>query len=179
MTTVLETERLVLRRWTAEDAGPLFEMCRDAEVMRYIGDGRPWPGVERAREWLGRNLAAYAEHGYGGHAVLEKAGGRLVGSCGLNPPREGMPEVELGYVFARDCWGKGYATEAARACLRYAFEELRLSKVVARVTPEHTPSRRVLEKIGFEFEGLRRFEGAEEEDAFYVAQNPLGETATR
>jgi ribosomal-protein-alanine N-acetyltransferase len=179
MTTALETERLILRRWTAEDAGALFEMCRDAEVMRYIGDGRAWAGVERAREWLARNLAAYAEHGYGGHAVVEKASGRLVGSCGLAPPSESMPEVELGYLFSRDCWGKGYATEAAGACLRYAFEELRLPKVVARVTPEHAPSRRVLEKIGFEFEGLRRFEGAEEADAFYVARHPLRETAAR
>ncbi|MDQ3804118.1 MAG: GNAT family N-acetyltransferase [Acidobacteriota bacterium] len=179
MTAVLETARLVLRRWTAEDAEALFEMCRDAEVMRYIGDGRAWVGVERAREWLARNLDAYAEHGFGGWAVVEKVGGRLVGSCGLNPPREGMSEVELGYLFARDCWGKGYATEAAGACLRHGFDELKLEEVVARVTPEHTPSRRVLEKLGFEFEGLRRFEGAEEADAFYVARHPPRAAAAR
>jgi [ribosomal protein S5]-alanine N-acetyltransferase len=170
MALVLETERLMLRPWVAEDAEALFGMCRDAEVMRHIGDGRPWAGVERARLWLARQLAACAEHGFGKWAVIEKAGGRLVGSCGFDPPSEKMPEFEFGYLFARDCWGKGYATEAASACMRFAFEELKLSRVVARVVPEHTPSRRVLEKLGFEFEGLRLFEGAEEPDAFYVAR---------
>jgi RimJ/RimL family protein N-acetyltransferase len=170
MTTVLETERLILRPWAEEDAEALFEICRDAEVMRYIGDGGPWAGVERARLWLARQLAARAAHGFGKWAVVEKAGGRLVGSCGFDPPSESMPEVEFGYLYARGSWGKGYATEAGRACMRFAFEELGLPRVVARATPENTPSRRVLEKLGFDFEGLRLFEGAEEPDAFYVAR---------
>jgi RimJ/RimL family protein N-acetyltransferase len=173
MTAVLETERLVLRPWAAEDDGALFGICRDAEVMRFIGDGGPWAGVERARLWLARQLASRAAHGFGKWAVVEKAGGRLVGSCGFDPASESMPEVEFGYLYARDCWGRGYATEAGRACMRYAFDVLKLTKVVARVTPENTASRRVLEKLGFEFGGLRVFAGAEEPDAFYVARGPV------
>jgi ribosomal-protein-alanine N-acetyltransferase len=119
-------------------------------------------------------MAAAAGREFGKWAVVEKESGRLVGSCGFDPPSERMPEVEFGYLFARDRWGKGYATEAGHACMRFAFEELRLARVVARVVPEHTLSRRVLEKLGFEFEGLRVFEGAEEPDAFYVARNAGG-----
>lgn len=174
MTTALETERLKLRPWAAEDADALFGICRDADVMRHIGDGRPWTGVERARLWLSRQLAARDAHGFGKWAVVEKESGRLVGSCGFDPPSESMPEVEFGYLFARECWGRGYATEAGRASMRFAFGELKLKRVVARVVPEHTPSRRVLEKLGFEFEGLRVFEGTEEPDAFYVARNAGG-----
>jgi ribosomal-protein-alanine N-acetyltransferase len=170
MTAVLETERLVLRPWAAEDAEALFEMCSDAEVMRFIGDGRPWAGVERAREWLARKVAAYAGRDFGKWAVIEKESGRLVGSCGLDPPSESMPEVELGYLFARDVWGRGYATEAAGACVRFAFDELKLPRVVAGVAPEHAASRRVLEKLGFACEGLRRFTADEEPAAFYVAR---------
>ncbi|HWS52798.1 MAG TPA: GNAT family N-acetyltransferase [Pyrinomonadaceae bacterium] len=170
MAVALETERLILRPWAGEDAAALFEMCRDAETMRYVGDGRPWAGVERAREWLARKAAASAGREFGKWAVVEKGSGRLVGSCGFDPPSETMPEVELGYLFARDSWGRGYATEAAGACMRFAFDALRLPRVVARVSPANTPSRRVLEKLGFDFEGLRRFEGTDEPDAFYVAR---------
>ena len=167
---VLETERLILRPWRADDAGALYEMCRHEEVMRYIGDGRPWAGVERARLWLERQLAARAEHGVGKWAATERDGGLLVGSTGFDPPSGKLPEYEFGYLFARGAWGRGYATEAGRACLRYAFEELKLPRVVALVTPEHVRSRHVLEKLGFEFEGLRHFEGEPGPDAFYVAR---------
>ena len=170
MTVTLETGRLILRPWHADDAAALYEICRDPEVMRYIGDGRPWAGVERAQLWLSRQLAACAAHGFGKWAVVEKEGGRLVGSTGFDPPSERVPEYEFGYLFERGAWGKGYATEAGRACLRYAFEEVKLPRVVALVTPEHARSRHVLEKLGFEFEGLRHFEGEPGPDAFYVAR---------
>jgi [ribosomal protein S5]-alanine N-acetyltransferase len=170
MTSVLETERLILRPWVAGDAEALFAVCRDAEVMRFIGDGRPWADVGRARLWLARQLAARAGHGFGKWAVVEKESGRLAGSCGFDPPSESQPEVEFGYLYARESWGRGYATEAGRACMRVAFAELKLPRVVARATPENTPSRRVLEKLGFEFEGLRVFAGEESPDAFYVAR---------
>lgn len=171
MKVIIETERLVLREWEASDAEALFAFASDAETMRYIGDCRPWESVARAHAWLVRVRSSYAERGYGPWAVAERATGRVVGSCGFSfLPNLG--ELDFGYVFARDTWGKGYATEAARACLRYGFEELGFEEIPASVDPGHGASRRVLEKLGFEFRGLKRDEGDDEDSTFYVARNP-------
>ena len=171
MTTILETERLVLREWTPADVGVIYEMCSDPEVMRHIGDGSVWDDVARAHLWMERVTAAYREQGYGRYAVVEKETGRVVGSCGFGEP-SGPAGVDFGYVFARAAWGRGYATEAGRACLRYGFEQVGFEEVVADTDVENHASRRVLEKLGFEFRGLKRDEGDEEDSTFYVARNP-------
>src|SRR5690242_19709821 len=107
MTFIAETERLALREWTPTDAAALFALAGDAEVMRYVGDGRPWEGVGRAREWLAWMAASYLERGYGRWAVVERLSGRVVGSCGFWPLAS-TGEVDFGYLLARDCWGRGY-----------------------------------------------------------------------
>jgi ribosomal-protein-alanine N-acetyltransferase len=168
---ILETERLVLREWRPEDADVLFAMCGDAETMRYIGDCRPWAGIERAHLWLARVMASYQEHGYGPWAVVERASGEVIGSCGFSY-LVALAEVDFGYVFSRARWGEGFATEAARAALRYGFERFGFERVSANTVQEHKVSRRVLEKIGFEYQGLRHYEGDEEDSAFYVARKP-------
>ncbi|HEX5706231.1 MAG TPA: GNAT family N-acetyltransferase [Pyrinomonadaceae bacterium] len=171
MTLILETERLSLREWEAGDAEALFAFTSDAETMRFIGDTRPWETVERARAWLVRVGASYAERGYGPWAVVERATGRVVGSCGFSLlPTLG--ELDFGYVFARDSWGRGYATEAAAAALSYGFERLGFEEVTANTVAEHHASRHVLEKIGFEYRGPRRYPDDDEPSAFYVATNP-------
>jgi RimJ/RimL family protein N-acetyltransferase len=147
---ILETERLALRAWEREDVGALLALASDAETMRYIGNGRPW-GIERAREWLGWMEDCYRERGYGRWAVVEKDGGRLIGSCGFYLV---LGKVDFGYMLARDCWGRGYATEVGRAALRHGFESLGFDTVVARTAPANQASRRVLEKLGFEFRGI-------------------------
>lgn len=169
MNIILETGRLVVREWTPEDAGAMFEFAGDAEVMRYIGDGKPMESLAEAERWVESTIACYGLRGYGRWAVVEKASGKVVGSCGFGP-LDGLPEIDFGYVFARAAWGRGYATEAARACLLYGLERLGLKGVMASVTPEHAASRRVLEKIGFEYRGLRRFDGEDEDSAYYVAK---------
>jgi ribosomal-protein-alanine N-acetyltransferase len=168
VTFIVEAERLALREWTAEDAGALFAVASDPEVMRYVGDGRPWAGVGRAREWLGWMAECYRRNGYGRWAVVEREGGRLVGSCGFWPLAE-TGEVDFGYLLARDCWGRGYATEAGRAALAYGFGRLGFGEVVARVLPENAASGRVLEKLGFEPRGLKTYGGEDPgEFASYV-----------
>ena len=77
-------------------------------------------------------------------------------------------------MLARAHWGKGYATEAARACLRYGFERLGFEEIPASVDPRHLASRRVLEKLGFEYRGMRRFGDDDEDSAYYVATRPGG-----
>jgi ribosomal-protein-alanine N-acetyltransferase len=171
MATVLETERLILREWTPEDVDVLFRMCSDPLTMRHIGDGKPWRGRERARLWLERVGASYAGRGYGPWAVVEKATGEVVGSCGFSylPAHS---EIDLGYVFAREHWGRGFATEAARAVLRDGFGRLGFTEVTANADEEHAVSRRVLEKLGFEYRGPRRYEGDAADSAFYTAKRP-------
>jgi len=171
MPTTLETERLLLREWTPGDVRFVYEMCSDPEVMRHIGDGRAWDTFARAELWMERVTAAYREHGFGRFAVVEKATARVVGSCGFDTPAE-PHGVEFGYVYERAAWGRGIATEAGRACLRYGFEQLGFAEVFAGTDVENHASRRVLEKLGFEFRGLKRDEGDEVDSTFYVARNP-------
>lgn len=151
VTLITETERLSLRAWTREDAEALFDVTRDAETMRHIGNGKPWADLARAREWLGWMEDSQRQRGYSRWAVSEKEGGRLVGLCGFF---DVLGKVDFGYLLARDCWGRGYATEAGRAALRHGFGVLNFGEVVARTTPENHASRRVLEKLGFEFRGV-------------------------
>jgi ribosomal-protein-alanine N-acetyltransferase len=167
VTPIIETERLTLREWTPEDAPALFALASDAEVMRYVDDGRPWVDPARARESVGRIAERWRVNGYGRWAVVEKDGGRVVGSCGFGPLAE-TGEIDFGYILARDRWGRGYATEAARAALRCGFERLGFREVVGNAVPENTPSRRVLEKLGFVYRGPRTYNAEEGEFASYV-----------
>jgi [ribosomal protein S5]-alanine N-acetyltransferase len=168
MTVILETPRLVLRTWTAEDdAADALEIWGDAEVMRFVGE--PFADIEAARRALRRAVAAQEEHGVCIWPVVEKSGGKVVGCCGFHL-HEGGPELELVYHFKRAEWGRGYATEAARACLRYGFERLKAPRVVATVLPENEASCRVLEKLGFRYKGVVQYEGVDEK--FYEATPP-------
>jgi RimJ/RimL family protein N-acetyltransferase len=115
----LETERLLLRPLTEADVGPLHAIMQDADVMRYIGDRRiptlqeTWRGVAG---WIGH----WALRGYGLWAVEERASGALIGRIGLINPVD-WPGPEVGYMIGKPWWGRGYATEAARAALDWGF----------------------------------------------------------
>ena len=160
----LETERLVLRPFALADADAYALICADPEVMRWVRDGQP---LTRAAAW--RSIATYLGHwqlrGYGFWALEEKATGRLVGRAGLWNP-EGWPGIEVGWLLARDVWGRGYATEAARAALDFAFDRLDAAHVVSVIHPENARSIRVAERLGercertmvVEGDGGRRFD---------------------
>lgn len=152
MTIILQTERLIVRTWSPDDAEIGFLIWRDPEVMRYVGTGQPNASIEETQAWIGRMSAHHESHGFGFWAVVEKKTGRLIGSCGMGYQRDGGPPLEFGYTLARTHWGKGYATEAAAACRRYAFETLRLPELLASVDSRNVASQRVLEKIGFIFQ---------------------------
>ncbi len=100
MTKILETERLILRTWTTDDAQRLFEICGDAEVMKYIGTRKPYETIEQAREFLIWATNYQAQNNFCRWAALEKASGVIIGSCGFARPH-GTQEIELGYLFAR------------------------------------------------------------------------------
>ena len=167
MKIILETERLILREWTLGNARELFEICRDAEVMLYIGTGKPYETIEETEKFLRWAVEYQKANGFCRWAVVEKSSAKIVGSCGF-AYTYGMPEPELGYLFGRGFWGKGFATEAARACLNYGFGKLDFREIIAITDLENTASRRVLEKIGFARRGVEKIDG--EDNLIYLAR---------
>ena len=167
MTIILQTERLIVRTWSPDDAEEGFRIWSDPEVMRYVGTGQPNASIEETRAWIDRMSAHQDLHGFGFWAVVEQKTRRLIGSCGMGYQRDGGLPIEFGYTLSRSQWGRGYATEAAAACLRYAFEHLRLPQLVASVDSQNVASQRVLEKIGFHFQ--REEPLADGVDFWYVA----------
>lgn len=155
---MLETERLILRRWRAADR-PAFEaMNADPEVMRHFP--KLLTRADSAA-MLGRIQDHFAEFGYGFGAVERKADRALVGMVGL--ARAGFdapvcPAVEVGWRLARPHWGQGYATEAAAAWLAHGFGTLGLSDIVAFVVPANAASQAVMTRLGMRRDPARDFE---------------------
>jgi RimJ/RimL family protein N-acetyltransferase len=146
----LETERLVLRRFTAADVNNLVELDSDPEVMRFLTGGKPTPRNLIEQEYLPRILAYYERYeGFGFWAAIERSTGDFLGWFHFRPPDSSRPEdVELGYRLRRSAWGNGYATEGSRALIRKGFAELGVQRVVASTYQDNLASRRVMEKAG-------------------------------
>jgi len=159
VSTILETERLLLREFTPNDRDELAVMVADPEQMTFY----PRPKTrEEAAAWIERNLALYRERGYGVWAMEPLDGGPvLAGYCGIRPLEldDGTREIEIGWHVHKRLWGEGIATEVAAAVLDHAFEHLGLRHVVAIIPPDHIASRRVAEKIGMRAERAATFEG--------------------
>lgn len=151
---VIETERLILRRFTEADSDLLVELDSDPEVTFHITGGIP----EFDGETLGCWLANYERWpGYGFFAAIEKQGGEFIGWFHLRPEIDDDDAPELGYRLRKAAWGKGYATEGSRALVDRAFSELRATRVTAYSLAIHAASRRVMEKSGLRF--IRLFHG--------------------
>ena len=155
----IETQRLVIRSFTPQDAPTLHErVFGDPETMRFIPRGAS-PSVERTRGSIERFIAHERLHGFALWAVELKETRELIGDCGLYLVEGTGPEVEVAYHFGKEWWGKGYATEAAAACLAFGFRECGLTEIIAICFPEHVASRRVMEKAGMTFVGPARYYG--------------------
>ena len=151
MNVVFETNRLLLRTFSVEDASLIYELNLDPDVTRYTGD--PVKDLHHAQLILEQTiLPQYALYNHGRWAVHVKPDLEFIGWCGLkNRPERN--EIDLGYRFIKNAWGKGYATEAAYACLNYGFKTLNLHRVVGRAMPQNIASLRVLEKCGMQYIG--------------------------
>jgi RimJ/RimL family protein N-acetyltransferase len=155
--TTLATDRLLLRPFGPGDAEAHARLYDDPEVTRWLGDG-PWHGEAaraRSRRTLERFAEQWAAHGWGVWAISDRATGEVMGQCGLRHLQlaPGTPaEVEVLYALERRHWGRGLASEAARAALGHGFGVLTLPRIVAVARPDNHASRAVLEKIGLVFE---------------------------
>ena len=159
MNKILETPRLYLREMTPQDAEAAYILNLDPEVLQYTGDD-PFESVEEAKTFL-ENYASYRTYGFGRWAMVLKETNEYLGWCGLKYTPE-LDEFDIGYRLMKKFWGKGYATEAAEACLEFGFNQFDMKTIVGRAMPANTASVRVLEKIGLTYLENRFTDGTEE-----------------
>ena len=153
---VVETERLILRHLTPDDADAMAEIQGDPEVMRHFPSGPR--SRDETRHDLDRCIALQEAHGFSLWAAIDRADSRLIGRCGLLPQKlQGVDEVEIAYLLARDRWGIGLATEAARAIRDLGFGRFGLTRMVSIIDRGNLGSRRVAEKTGLRQERVIQF----------------------
>ena len=151
--TRVETERLVLRPLRVDDAEKFFEWYRDPETMRFMG-GVYTGTVADMRARLALRIAEHESAGFGLLATELRATGELIGRCGqIRQIVEDKEEIEVGYLIARAHWGRGYATEAARALLDDGFARFEVPRLISLIHPENIASQRVAGHNGLRYEG--------------------------
>jgi len=164
---VLETERLILRRVTREDAPFILVLVNEPAWLRFIGD-RGVKTLEDAWGYIANGpLASYERHGFGLYLVERKSDGAPLGMCGLIK-RDALEHVDIGYALLPAYWGQGYAQEAVSATLAYALKDLGLKRIAAIVSKDNASSIKVLERMGLRFEKYFRLPGATEEISLYL-----------
>lgn len=151
----LQTSRLFLRPLAVRDALALFEARRDPQVMRYW-DWPPQKSVAEVESVIADHLPQIADGNVLWWAVALSPNGPAIGECDLSEIDHRNGRAEIGFLFARRCWGKGYAREAAEAMIAHAFGPMGLSRLWARFHAGNEASRRLLEKLGFVHEGTLR-----------------------
>lgn len=159
---VLETDRLVLRRLTVDDAELILDLLNQPSFLRFIGD-KGVRTLDDARNYISTGpMDSYERFGFGLYLAALKEDGVPIGTCGLLK-RESLEDVDVGFAFLPQFWSKGYAFEAASAVVAYGRSVLGLERIVAITAPDNEGSIRVLEKIGLKFERMIRFpqDGAE------------------
>lgn len=146
---MIETARLLMRKFTPEDLDKLIEHRSDPEVYKYLG------GIERQNpEVLAKRLRfyidCYEKYGFGTCAIIWKETGEMIGTGGIQP-LEDTGEIEVGYAISPEYWRKGIGYECAKAWLEYGFEKAGLERIVAVAAPENTGSWRIMEKCGMAY----------------------------
>ena len=154
------TDRLLIRPFRPSDVEAAWAIYEDPEVTRFLSWERP--SLEEYRDLFLARMEAWAAYpaGQGVWAMLERETGRMAGMLMLKPLDEG-PEVEVGYHLAHWAWGRGYATEGARAALRHGFTDGGLERIVAVVHPDNAASLRVIDRLGMNPVGDRHVYGVD------------------
>jgi len=153
----IETERLLLRKVSLDDAPDLLSSASDPEVARHT-TWEPYDSIEQVRDFLRSVISTYERGEPANWGVTLRESGRLIGTCGFMAD-SWIPEyarVSLGYAIAREHWGRGLTTEAVRAAIAFGFDHLSLNRIEARCIAENTASERVMQKAGMSYEGTLR-----------------------
>jgi ribosomal-protein-alanine N-acetyltransferase len=149
----IETERLILRTWMPGDSAALFAINTDPEINRYLPIVHQ-PTLESTMRWIDWAIEEQEREGFSLWPVIRKDTGALIGRCGLHRMENG--DVEVAWVLARDQWGHGYATEAARASIDYGLRVMKMKKLVALIFPLNSASVAVANRCGMEFDRVVR-----------------------
>ena len=156
---MLETERLLIRKFTLDDLDKLIELRSDEEVIKYLG-GKKMQNPQAIEKRLNFYINCYEKFGFGVCAMIWKATNEMFGWSGLQP-LEDTGEIELGYGMKKEFWGKGIGYECASVWLEFGFERVGLERIVAIAYPENEASRRIMEKCGMKYEKTETHYGAE------------------
>ncbi len=151
MAVIIETLRLTLSRFTENDAPLIQQLNSDYDVVKYLHEPI-LETVEKAKQILEDVILPQYKLNLGRWVVYTKEGKEFIGWCGLKYRQEAQ-EIDLGYRFIKSSWGKGYATEAAKAALQYGHQNLKLEKIIAHAHIDNIASQKILEKIGMQYVG--------------------------
>jgi [ribosomal protein S5]-alanine N-acetyltransferase len=164
--TTLATERLTIRPLTFEDDAFILKLVNERSFIEHIGD-KQVRTLEDARSYIASGpRASHAAHGFGLDRVELSSTRQPMGMCGLLK-RDNLPDPDIGYAFLQEFWSRGYASEAVRAVLNDARERLALKRVAAVVSNDNAASIRLLERMGFRFQGMFEFHEGEPEVRLY------------
>jgi len=163
---VLETERLVIRQLRVDDAEFILKLLNEPGFIQNIGDRGVRTTADAEQYILNGPVTSYQQNGFGLWLVMLKESGEPLGMCGLIK-RDILEDVDIGYAYLHQFWGKGYAYEAALAVLHYGRDVIGLKRIVAITAPENPGSIRVLEKIGLRFVKMIELPGYDEESRFF------------
>jgi ribosomal-protein-alanine N-acetyltransferase len=175
---MIESERLIFRKFTLDDLPMLIEQRSDPEVNKFLG-GTKLQNPEALAKRIRFYISCYDTHGFGSCAMIWKPTGEMIGSAGLQP-LDGSDDIEVGYSMVREYWGKGIGTEAARAWLEHGFRDHGLDRIVAIAVPENLASRRIMEKLGMRYEKTEMHYGSEcvfyaiSKDEFLISNSASG-----
>jgi RimJ/RimL family protein N-acetyltransferase len=163
---IVETERLIIRSFTEDDADFVLDLLNQPSFLEHIGD-KGVRTIEDARAYLRSGpLESYTRNGFGLYLVALKESGTPVGMCGL-VRRASLPDPDLGYAFLPAWWSKGFAIESARAVLAWARGSIGPGRILAITSPANGDSIRLLEKLGFRFEGMIRLPHEEADTSLF------------
>jgi len=166
---VLETDRLILRWLSINDAEFILELLNDPSWLRFIGD-KGVRTLEDARDYiLNGPVAMYTRLGFGLYLTELKEGGVPIGICGLIK-RDSLEDVDIGFAFLPRFWAKGYAYESASAVMAYGKHVLGLKRIVAITAPDNHSSAKLLEKLGLQFERMIKFSNDAQEDRLFASE---------
>lgn len=149
MKEILKTERLLLRELTPDDAENFYKLNLNPNVIKHTGNSA-FKDIDEAKEFL-ENYQDYKLNSFGRWAVIEISTNEFLGWCGLKYDQH-LDEIDIGFRFFEEHWNKGFATESAKACIDYGFENLNIKTIVGRAMSENLASIKVLEKIGLSFD---------------------------